>query len=910
MKFTRHVAVMALFAFLLPIGLLAQEKTLDSDKDQTGKGQTDKGHTKDGAAAPAKETDHGMVEFGIREVTGDVYGRQDLQTGQCLGCGTPFNPALGTSKFNEYTDARDGFYISRFNVHYDDILGSKYYVSLASQKAIYRDQSYLATFGEYGKLRLRFRYDEIPHTYTNTARTLYTRTASGVWSYPAAIRAELQAAASTDLPSLIAGTGAFAAGGASCLAPVNCGVVTNANFITPSIIRKAGTLSFSYDLNDRWNLNAMFWREHQTGLRPIGLIMNSSPSASATSGYGMELPEPIDYFNNLVRVGTDYGTRAWSFQAAYIGSFFQNNINTLTWDNPFRLNTETSTTPLTGRMDLYPNNQAHYLNFAGAADITKYLRFMASISPGWLRQNDAFIPYTTNSADTTGCGNGTQDCTSVASLPAPSLSGSKHTLAMNYTVVTTAWKKVQFKAGYRQYDYNNNTPTLTLTPVQGDAQAPSGTPAVFGPVDSTSFGYDRKTVEVSGEWFFAKKSLVKAGYEGDWMDRSQRDAAHSLENTFRASVDWVPTRDLLFRASYRHSDRKPDSYQDDNASDPTTGSPVLCTDTTNVNFTADQRCHRRFDEAARLRDQADALLEYNLTDKITFTGFVGTIQDDYNRAGGTNSPTALNFLTGAAATAGNYYLYGLLKDISYNYGFDLDYAVLPQVTFFAEYSLEKYHKRMITRYRTPVSPPTTILTCNGCDTPNNDWESVAREPVNIYTVGADTHFGKKAYLSAYYSLSAGKGNVDSRPLGDPTLTAQGPNQFLLTGTNAATNYPETVNRNHEVDVLFKYKLTEHVMPKIEYRYQQWDYKDYQTSAMTQYMGCVSPIPNGPPVTNAVSGCTTPILTSNTPNPVGVTSPFYPYYVVGDTSAARYLFLGVDQPSYRAHSVIATIEFNF
>jgi hypothetical protein len=78
----------------------------------------------------------------------------------------------------------------------------------------------------------------------------------------------------------------------------------------------------------------------------------------------------------------------------------------------------------------------------------------------------------------------------------------------------------------------------------------------------------------------------------------------------------------------------------------------------------------------------------------------------------------------------------------------------------------------------------------------------------------------------------------------------------------------------------------------------------------QYMGCVSPIPNGPPVTNAVPGCTTPILTSNTPNPVGVASPFYPYFVVGDASAARYLFLGVDQPSYHAHTILATLEYRF
>ena len=457
----------------------------------------DKGEaqTKEASGAPAKEPEHGFVELGVRALTGDVYGRPDLSTGQCLGCGTPFEPGLRTSKFNEYRDVRDGFYVPRFDLHYDNILGSENYVALQSQKAVYHDQSYLGTFGQHGKFRAQFRYDEIPHTYSNTTRTLFTQTSPGVWSYPAAIRAALQAATPANLPSLIAGTGAFAAGGANCASPTNCGLVANANFITPSIMRRAGTAGFSYDVNAKWNVNATFWREHQTGNRPIGLIMNSSPSASATAGYGMELPEAIDYFNNLVRAGVDYGKRAWSVQAAYIGSFFQNNTKQLRWDNPFQLTNETPTTPLTGRMALYPDNEAHYLNFAGATDVTKYVRFMASISPGWLRQNDAFLPYTTNTADSTGCGNGTQNCTSVTSLPAPSLAGSKHTLAMNFTGVTTAWKNVQFKAAYRQYDYNNDTPERTFTPVQGDAQAPSGTPPVFGPVDSTAFAFNRKNVD-------------------------------------------------------------------------------------------------------------------------------------------------------------------------------------------------------------------------------------------------------------------------------------------------------------------------------------------------------------------------------------------------------------------------------
>jgi MtrB/PioB family decaheme-associated outer membrane protein len=863
----RAAPAVLLLTFSLTVQCQEQnaDKQRSPDKDQTGQEHTRRQES---------EASHGYVDFGVRVATGDVYGRPDL----------PFDPPLHNSKFNEYRDVRDGFYLRRADVRFDNLFGTRNYVAFQSSNTIYRDQSYLASFGRYGKFKIQFRYDEIPHTYSNTTRTLYTQTSPGVFEFPALIRQALQSPVPT---------------GSSLQDIINRQVVPQLDFITPAIIRRAGTALFDYNLTSHWNLNAVYFRESQRGNRPIGTIMNSSPSASATSGFGEELPEPIRYYNNLVRLGFDYGRNSWVFDAAYIGSFFQNDIHQLTWDNAFMLTGETASTPLTGRMALYPDNRANYLSVAGATDLTKYLRITASITPGWLRQNAGFLPYSTNTAINT-CGDGTQACTSLAALPESNAQGAVQTLAMNYTLVSQIWKNLELKANYRHYDYNNNTPVRTFTPVQGDINSPSED-------ENTPFGFNRKNLELTGVWYFAKKSSVKAGYEAEWMDREHRDASHSLENSFFTSVDWMPNRDLLFRISYRHSDRNPDVYQSDAVVDQA-GNDVPCTDTTTTFFTADQRCHRRFDESARLRNRGDALVQYSPTDKMTVSGFFGTVQDNYNRRGGTNSPVPLNFISG---TTNSYYLYGLLKDLSYNWGFDADYAVSPEVTFFAEYSHERYHKRMITRYRQPVSPPATILTCtNGCDTANNDWESTAQEPVDIYSVGGDWTLGKKIALTTYYSLSAGRANVDSRPLGDPTVTAPGPNQFTLTGTNAATPYPQTVNRTHELAVVLKYKLTSSFTPRLEYRYQQWDNRDYQTTVMTPYMGCVSPIPNGPPVTNAVAGCTTPILTTNTVNPLPVAGPFYPGFIVGDPSSARYLFLGADQPSYHAHTIIATLEYRF
>jgi hypothetical protein len=541
-------------------------------------------------------------------------------------------------------------------------------------------------------------------------------------------------------------------------------------------------------------------------------------------------------------------------------------------------------------LSLYPDNQANYLNVAGAFDAGRHVRVMGSATNGWLRQNDAFLPYTANTA-----------ITGLTPLPASSLGGEKQTLALNWTAVSNVGQNIQLEAKYRHYDYNNHTGVFDLTPVTADVIGANSnatgqaTPAVKDTGGRSNTGFNRKTLELSGNYSFARRSLARIGWETEWFDRSHRDVARSVENSLFASVDYSPTRDLLLRISGRHQDRKPHEYQDHTAVDPLTGAHIGCTSTSAV-FTEEQRCHRRFDEAARILNRGDVLLQYDLG-QFSFGGSFQTIQSDFNRPGGVNSPTPLNFIAG---TTRPYYLYGAINDLSWIYSFDTSFAFSPELSAFVEYSRENYYKRMISRSRTPASGSATILTCNGCDSANNDWESTARDVFDTYATGLDVFLWRRFSFSPYYSLAAGKSNVFSRALGDSTITS-GPNQFVLTGTTTPEDYPQTTTRIHEVAAVFKFRLTDNLTPKFEYRYQRFDNRDYQTTPMTPYMGCVGAgsVVVSPPCVNVGAN-----LLARSP------SPFYPGFVVGDTAAARYLFLGADQPSYRSNIVTATLEYRF
>src|SRR3569832_308064 len=163
MKSSKLVAITVLLALLLvPAAVYAQEQT-----------------------AP----EHGSIEFGFRGVTGDVYGRQPGQPGTQFSNG--FRPNLTNSALNTYSDFRNAFYIPKFSAHIENVFGSNNYLTAKSASsgfafqdgaALQRDMSALLSFGQYGHYKLQFRYDQMPHIFSGTTRSLFSSGGSGIWN--------------------------------------------------------------------------------------------------------------------------------------------------------------------------------------------------------------------------------------------------------------------------------------------------------------------------------------------------------------------------------------------------------------------------------------------------------------------------------------------------------------------------------------------------------------------------------------------------------------------------------------------------------------------------------------------------------------------------------------------------------
>ena len=682
------------------------------------------------AYAQGEERERGHIEIGIRQ----LYGERN------------------SAKFNEYRHIPQGFFIQSSEVNLHNLLGNTFFFNFQSRDTIERDQSYLASLGVYRKYRLDLQWDQTPHVFSTTARSFFFEGSPGVFTAPAPLRALLQSQ------------------------PANLqAVLDSARLLDLSLRRDKGAGTLTYTPTTDWDVQLQYSREKQTGYRQFGTTTNSFTNV-------LEMPEPIDYRTQQVKVGTEYGNRRGGFQAGYLGSVFSNETGTLVWDNPFR-DTDVAGGASRGRLDLYPDNTAHNLNLAGAVNIPYSTRLMASVVPGWMRQNDSFLPFTINTA-----------ISDVPALPASSLGGSRQTLAMNYTLTSKAIRAVPLTLRYRSYDSNNNTPSLVFSNYVR-------TDAVLGGVTRRSlpFGYDRKTLGLDATWEFIPKSSAKFLYEWERFDREHRDVERSDEHTVGTAFDLNPRDWLLLRASYRHSERDPEHYEANEEGFPL-GEPA----------TALGQLHslRKFDEAARTRHRAETLLQITPLDQFSFAASYGTTQDDYQESGCT--------------WLGYDQCYGLLKDINYNYTFEFTFNPHSAFALFAEYTREKYKYRQRSRQRVP---PTATAPAN--DSPNNDWESDRRDLVDTWATGLDGSVSERAVYSLFYSLSVAKNSIRTRALGLPSIPG-----FLVT---TAQDYPDTSNRWHQLVASIKFPIRGGLSPKLEYRYEQYDRVDFQLVNVGQYL---------------------------------------------------------------------------
>jgi MtrB/PioB family decaheme-associated outer membrane protein len=246
----------------------------------------------------------------------------------------------GHAKFTEYRDLRgDGGVYGRARLNLDT---EKYFLNFEGSDFGYDTQYYKIDGGMWGKFKFDLFYDEIPHNIAFDARTFFS----------GAGRDTLTGAPNTNVGSWN-------------------------TFDYSSERRKYGG-SFKFDMLKPLFFDVSYSREEKEGIKPAGI------AATTPGGISVELPEPIDYVTNNMKLEAGYAKAPLFLSVNYFYSSFNNSNENLNFWNP-----------VTGAADtlaLPPDNHYYKLAFNGGIKLPFNTRFNTNLGNGRTTSEHSFFP--------------------------------------------------------------------------------------------------------------------------------------------------------------------------------------------------------------------------------------------------------------------------------------------------------------------------------------------------------------------------------------------------------------------------------------------------------------------------------------------------------------------------------------
>lgn len=488
----------------------------------------------------------GFVEGGIFSVDGDreAYG------------------------FRRYKDLDNGPYVTSFGLAMEKPDAARYF-EITGGGVGYDDQFYGLTFGRYNDWRVRAFYNETPHVFTTSFRSIYNGVDSG--------RLTLK-------PGLTPGGTASNANDNAAVA-----AVAAANADTEiGLIRKKGGVRLDMNLTDELKFFASYNQEKREGGRPFAAVWGTGGGTAP-----VELVEPIDYTTHDLLAGFHYNDPLNSLNLQVSASLFRNNIDTLTFETPYRVaaGTVNGVAPggfTQGRFDLYPDNDAYNIKGEYARRLPDLMngRFTAVVSLSSSRQDDDLIPYT-SIAGVTLPSVTVNNWNSTSSLSRQSADARIDTRLIDLGLALNPTSALNVKAKARYYETQNHTDFLLCNPnasyTGGNEFSAYGCSGVWGPlindgsganakivpftasngntiIRNIPFDYKQLNLGLAADWRINPTSSANASYERETYDRDHRERDKTWEDKIKLGYINRALADTTLRLSYEHGNRRGDSY--------------------------------------------------------------------------------------------------------------------------------------------------------------------------------------------------------------------------------------------------------------------------------------------------------------------------------------------------------------
>lgn len=625
-----------------------------------------------------------------------------------------------SSKFEEYRDVPSGVVIPYFRLFGE---GTWQY-NLVAENVLRQDGRYRLLV-EREPVRIKIDYNRIPHRFGNDGRTLLEETKPGVLQMSDTLQRAHQTALEQQFASNRAG--------------INFNFLNNlvapsldaANTVDIALLRERGSAQVDLNPGKPFSVRLNYFQEKRTGNRAAG----------TSFGFGnvVESPEPIDYRTEEFGASAEYKQSWGLIRGAVRYNTFKNPINTLTFDNPFRVTDATDASAYTapgansiggaarGRIDLSADNEA----LTGAVGFQVRLpansRFTADVSASRWTQDDTFMPYSTNSAITTPV-----VVTDVSVLPERSLDGEINVVSQSYFFSSRPVPKLGFTARYRIYDLSNETRRIEFPGYVRFDAVWEEIPRI-----SVPYAYKINRGDATVSYDFGPVDL-EGGYRYLKWDREFRDTRETTEDTFIVAANVRMFGWAQLRASYETGQRDRDAYdvnRSEHASyvepEPVAILPAL----------------RRFDQAERDVDRFFGLLQLTPGGDLTVSFSYLFSEEDYGRE---------------PVVDASGLRYGVVDAKSGSFTAEADYSPGERWSLYGFYTREKISTFL--RGRQSGATPSTR--------PIDDWTADMDDDVDSFGGGATVGLVPDKLdfrASTRYQKVDGMNDLDSPPGGTPDV---------------------------------------------------------------------------------------------------------------------------------------------
>jgi len=597
--------------------------------------------------------------------------------------GFRLNETDEVGRFHSYLDQRSGPILQLLRYTRDR---QTWEFGVEMRHVGYRDQHYLASVERFGRVRASFEWDQVPVLYGTGTRSPYRSEAPGVLRLDDSIRNAVQN-----------GTGRLADYAGSMR-----GFATRAR-------RDTASARVTYTLRPRLDLRLAFTSTGKTGEQPWGAAFGLSNATAVAL--------PLASRTNDLNTTVEWSNRGGMVRLAYDGSWFENDVDSLTWDNPLRFTDRTA--PGTnvsgdassrGRMSLWPDSTAHTISASGSLALPARSRAFAHVSLGTWLQDDQLLPHTINTA--------------IAPIPLPraSASAEARVTSMNYRFTSRPTGMLWLSGQYRLYDFDNRTPHFPVDQyVRVDQLV--GTSLTGG---SHAFGYTRHFVDLDASFTPIRFTAFRVGYSQEHDDRTFRFLEQTTDRTVRASLDSTGFAWGMLRLQYDRSVRTGDGLDEQAFGD-----------------VGEQVSLRQFDIADRTRDRVSAIVQVIPLDALGLNATVTT--------GRENRPEST---------------FGLQDNSLGAFTVGLDYAPSDVMSAGISYGIERYRTRQQSRQANPGPQ---------FDDPRRDWWTNINEDVHTVSVGLDVpRITSRTSARIGYDFVGSRARYGYEVRPDTTLTAPQP----------------------------------------------------------------------------------------------------------------------------------------